>query len=248
MNSRLAPMPARFEGFPGLMQGGYLAGVAAGPGAGPTRVQIRRPAKPGDVLVRHELGDQRRVLHDDALAMLAFSDPIRVDDPALLDRVVGAKAAAACLPFAKPFPQCAGCGDRADGLGAQIRPLGQRMVGQWTPSDDLADDDGFVLHTNIWTVTDCFTSWALFADPPADPSGSYVTANIALEIRRPLRAGVTYLMQSWRHEDLPPGNFKLGSVVVGGSIEDEDGIVAMADQEMVRSDGPGMNLATNSFG
>ena len=245
MKSELAPMPTQFEGVPGLMQGGFLAGTAAGPSAKTMRVQIRRPVRPGDVLWLEERGDRREVTMGDTLVMAAFPDAVRVADPLPLERAAGLAAASAPLSFAKPFPGCAGCGDRPDGLGAELRPLGKRIVGSWTPRRSAsADSRGVVDHTSVWTVTDCFTSWALFVDPPADPSGGFVTANIALHIRRPLRVGVTYLMQSWRDSDVPPGDFRGGSVIVGGSIEDEDGIVAMADQELVRTEGFGMELNT----
>jgi hypothetical protein len=242
----------RYQGFPGLMQGGYLAGLAAGDEPGPTRVQIRKPIRPGDSIVRVVDGDKRTVTLGQSIAMVAFPDELRVTDPEPLDSTTVDQAMAAPLPWPKSFPDCAGCGDRADGLGASIKPFGKRMIATWTPGADLAvggqhATDRLVGHESVWTVVDCFTSWALFVDPPADASGSFVTGNIALELRRPLLTGVDYVMQSWRERDVEPGElgqgrFKLGSVIVGGSIEDADGIVALADQELVRTSGFGMNL------
>lgn len=240
---QLEPMPSRFEGFPGLMQGGYLAGVAAGPEPGPTRVQIHQPVRPGDRLGLEVL-DGRRVLRsaDGATVMVAFADRLEVEDPLPIAASVVAEATTRPLPWDKPFPRCAGCGDRADGLGVDLRVATDehskgRIVGRWTPAE--------VDHRHVWTVVDCLTSWSLFVDPPADASGTYVTGNIALEIRRPLRAGVPYRLQAWRDRDLmpPETRFRLGSVIVGGAISDDEGLVAIADQEMVRTDQPGMTLA-----
>lgn len=241
-------MPSRFEGFPGLMQGGYLASVAADDLAGPVRVEIRRPVRPGDELAVERHDSERAVTLAGQLVMRASVDMIKATLPTALDIEEVEVALARDLPWPKPFPGCAGCGDRPDGLGSQIRPLGTRMVGGWTPSPDLASTDTAadaspsVSAEAVWTVVDCFTSWALFAQPPDDVGDTYVTGNIALDIQQPLRVGQRYYLDSWVDHDVAPGIFKLGSVVVGGAIRDSDGrIVALADQELVRTKGFGMD-------
>lgn len=238
----LDPMPDRFEGFPGLMQGGYLAGVAAGPLHGPVRVQIRRPVRPGDTLAV-SVADGRRTLTDaeGSAVMVAFADRLAVADPPPVPAAVVTGASKRPLPWAKPFPACAGCGDRPDGLGVDLRVADGRIVGTWTPEGAGPEVDPRL----VWTVMDCLSSWSLFVDPPADASGAYVTGNIAIDIRRPLRPGTTYRLQAWRDHDRAPGDtpFRLGSVVLGGAISDDDGLLAVADQEMVRTDQPGMTLA-----
>ncbi len=241
-------MPERFEGFPGLMQGGYLASVAADDLTGPVRVEIRRPVRPGDQLTVERQGTERTVSLADQLVMRAEVDDIRATVPAALDLDDVEVAVAAELPWPKPFPGCAGCGDRPDGLGSQIRPLGTRMVGDWTPGIDLADPESVagpvpsVSADAIWTVVDCFTSWALFAQPPDNVGDTYVTGNIALDIQEPLHVGHRYFLDSWVDHEVAPGTFKLGSVVVGGAIRDAAGrVVALADQELVRTEGFGMD-------
>lgn len=232
-------MPERFEGSPGTMQGGYLAGAATAGLTGPSRVQIRKPIIPGDVLIRSVDGDDTLWHRDGALVMKVFASDVLAHAAAPVSAAEINEVMSRPLPFAKPYPTCAGCGDRADGLGVDLRPLGNRMLGTWTPTETI---DGQVPAEHTWTVLDCLTSWATFADPPADTTGSFVTGNIAAEFLRPVVAGTTYRMQSWRIRDLEPGVFKLGSVLVGGTIEDDDGPVVICDQEMVRTLDQGMPL------
>lgn len=235
----VGPMPERFEGSPGTMQGGYLAGVATTGYSVPARVQIRKPIIPGDRLDRSVDGDDTLWHRDGALVMKVFTSDVLAGTAAPVTIADVEQVMSRPRPFTKPYPTCAGCGDRADGLGVDLRPLDERIVGTWTPTETV---NGLVPREHTWTVLDCLTSWAVFADPPQDTSGCFVTGNIAAEFLRPVVAGTTYRMQSWRVRDLEPGLFKLGSVLVAGTIEDDDGPVVVCDQEMVRTLDQGMPL------
>ena len=51
-----------YIGMPGTMQGGYIAGLAAGDSDGPIRVRIRKPLHPGESVVR-SVEDNQTVVH-----------------------------------------------------------------------------------------------------------------------------------------------------------------------------------------
>ena len=61
------------------MQGGYVAGLAAGSSDGPIRVYIRKAMHPGESLVR-SIKDDGAVIHRDTeLVMSASLSPLHVD-------------------------------------------------------------------------------------------------------------------------------------------------------------------------
>ena len=67
-----------YIGMPGTMQGGYIAGLAAGDSDGPIRVRIRRPLHPGESVVR-TVEDGKTVVHrGDELVMAASNSPLHV--------------------------------------------------------------------------------------------------------------------------------------------------------------------------
>jgi hypothetical protein len=230
----LPPLATRYEGMPGTMQGGYVASIAAGDRTGPIRVRIRRPLRAGDLLERTVDGDTWGVHRTGELVMVGAPTTMHVSDPGPLDLATALDAARQPLPFDPPFPACVGCGDRPDSLGLRIRPMpaARRMVAAWTPAGS-----GVVPRSDVWTVTDCITSWCVFVDPPTHGGGSAVTGNIAMQFLADLEAGRTYLYQSWRERD--DGR----SIICGGAIHDTAGnLVALADQELVRVEGNGMKI------
>jgi hypothetical protein len=222
-----------------MMQGGYVAALAAGNAPGPTRVRIRRPLRAGDGLRRVVDGDSCEVFRDDELVMRAEPARLHIVDPGPVDRDAVEHAAGRELPFDLPFPTCIGCGERDDALGFRIRPLpgAGRLIAVWTPSPEEALPGGLTPREHVWTVIDCITSWAVFVDPPGDGGSGAVTGNIAMDFRSDLRAGDTYYFQSWRERD------DARSVFCGGAVHDADGnLVALADQELIRTDGWGMQI------
>jgi hypothetical protein len=65
-----------------------------------------------------------------------------------------------------------------------------------------------------------------------------VTGNIAAEFRGDVLVGETYVFQSWRERD---GN---RNIICGGALYGPDGLVAVADQELIRTTGWGMEIPT----
>lgn len=237
----LPPLSTRFEGMPGTMQGGYVAALAAGERDGPIRVRIRRPLKVGDVLERSIEGDTWELHRDGELVMTGQPTELHVSEPIPVDPTLARAATDRPPAFPLPFSTCIGCGERADGLGFRIRPVGdgRQMVGAWTPSPQEALPNGRAPREHVWTVIDCITSWAVFTDPPRSGTGGAVTGNIAVEFRSDLQAGQEYIFQSWRERD------DERSIICGGAIHDTDGsLIVLCDQELIRTDGWGMEIPT----
>ena len=65
-----------------------------------------------------------------------------------------------------------------------------------------------------------------------------MTGNIAAEFRGDVLVGETYVFQSWRERDDDR------SIICGGALYGPNGLVAVADQELVRTEGWGMEIPT----
>lgn len=230
----------RYVGMPDTMQGGYVAGLAAGDADGPVRVQIRKPMYPGEVLVRTVKQNDTMVHRNDELVMVATPGPLHVQARSPISRQAVDAAMKPALPFDPPYPNCIGCGHSPDGLGVRIRALGDQRhaVAIWSPTAEWGDTNGVVPRHLIWTAFDCVTSWAIFVDPPNSSDGGAVTGNIAAEFRGDVLVGETYVFQSWRERD---GN---RNIICGGALYGPDGLVAVADQELIRTTGWGMEIPT----
>ena len=192
-----------YIGMPGTMQGGYIAGLAAGDSDGPIRVRIRRPLHPGESVVR-TVEDGKTVVHrGDELVMAASNSPLHVaaQAPIAQDKIDAAMGRP--MGWDPPYPNCIGCGHEVDGLGVRIRPLGdgKHVVAVWSPAPQWADEDGVIPREFIWTAFDCVTAYVLFVDPPSIPGGGAVTGNIAAEFFGQVRVGDTYTFQSWRERE-----------------------------------------------
>lgn len=235
----VGPLSSRFTGMPDTMQGGYIASLAAGAEFGPMRVRIRRPLFVGEELTRVAAGDAIELHRDGDLVLRGEPTTMHVSDPGPVDTAAARDAAAQPLSFELPFETCAGCGERDDALGFAIRPLAghRRMIAVWTPDVAEALPDGRTPRAHVWTVIDCLTSWCVFVDPPTTGGGGAVTGNIAMDFRSDLVSGETYVFQSWRERDDDR------KIVCGGAVHDLDGnLVALADQDLIRTDGWGMDI------
>ena len=173
-------VPARFEGPPGMANGGYLAGLLAG--AGPARVTIRRPVPTetplhfdGAVLREADpSGPDPSGPEPPVLAELEPLPALRIDDPPRVS-LEAAREAAARTPLAEhhPFPRCFGCGPQhPSGLHCLPGPLGDGVWAvAWTPEDASAEI--------VWSALDCPSS-----APIASPTGvpPYVLGRIEAAI------------------------------------------------------------------
>ncbi|HEX2087123.1 MAG TPA: hypothetical protein VHF89_15690 [Solirubrobacteraceae bacterium] len=175
---------ARFEGPPGVANGGYLAGSLAG--AGPAQVTIRRP-----VPLEAELELDEGVLRagDDVLAQV---EPVAAVDVGEVPLVTPeqARAAGARTPFADchPFPRCFGCGPvHPSGLHCLPGPVDDRVWAvAWTPEETRPPF--------VWAALDCAS-----AGPICSPTGvpAYVLGRIEAEVREAPASGRPHAVVAW---------------------------------------------------
>ena len=122
MSNTTLELSDTYIGMPGTMQGGYIAGLAAGDSDGPIRVRIRRPLHPGESVVR-TVEDGKTVVHrGDELVMAASNSPLHVAAQAPIARDKIDAAMGRPMGWDPPYPNCIGCGHEVDGLGVRIHP------------------------------------------------------------------------------------------------------------------------------
>jgi len=156
-------IPSRFNGPPGIGNGGYVCGRIAGYVDGPATVTLRRPPPLDTPLAVENHEGSIRILSGRTLIGEAAPAP---DAPALEipDPVSPAEARAAAgraRYFADPvFPDCFVCGmNRLPGDGLRIfpGPVAGRAVwaAPWAPDPSVADAGGRVRPEVVWAALDC---------------------------------------------------------------------------------------------
>jgi hypothetical protein len=153
----------RFEGPPGMANGGYACGVfAALLGRGGAEVTLRRPIPLERPLAARRDGDGGQAVEDGG-ALLAEVRPaaeVELAAPA----VTGAQARAVAgrsRDYDDPvFPGCFVCGpSRAPGDGLRVFPgalAGRGLwAAPWTPDPSVAGADGAVRPEMVWAALDC---------------------------------------------------------------------------------------------
>jgi hypothetical protein len=167
---------AHYEGPPGIANGGWVAGLAAGlltgpDPAGPIVVTLRAPVPVGSTVVG-ECGTDRAVLVDGAGSVLV--EACRVDGmpppPAFVPVAAAAAAGAPGVRVESPFPRCFVCGPgRAGGLHIAVGPVttGAAPGGAapvpyatvWTPPTAA----GPLPARYVWAALDCPTGFVHLA-------------------------------------------------------------------------------------
>lgn len=189
---------SRFNGPPGMGNGGYVSGrlaahVAAVPNGGAVSVRLCRPVpldREMDVRDGHLL---------DGGALIASAEPATLDlDVPPAPSLDEARAAAAKVPWRDkhPFPTCFGCGPgREDGIKALLGPLDGRpeWAGVWRPTEVLPNDGAHVLPEIVWAALDCPSAQPVAPDGgPAFVLGTFVT-----QVEQPVELGVDHLLLAW---------------------------------------------------
>ena len=185
---------SRFNGPPGMGNGGYVSGrLAAHVSAPVVSVRLHRP-----VPLDREM-DVRDGLLLDGESLIASAEPARLDlDVPPAPSFDEARAAAAKVPWRDkhPFPTCFGCGpDRADGIAALLGPLDGRpeWSGVWRPTDVLPNDGAQVLPEIVWAALDCPS-----AQPVAPDGGpAFVLGTFVAQMEQPVELDIEYLLLAW---------------------------------------------------
>lgn len=190
---------ARFNGPPGSGNGGYVCGLIAQALGGTAEVTLRAPP-PLDTPLTLELDGARAALRDgETLLAEAHRASLAIEPPAA-PSLAQAQAAAARYPglVAHSFSTCFVCGPgrpHQDGLHIYTGPVEGRdiVAAPWTPSADLAGEDGRVREIFVHAALDCPSYWALaHAGRPA------LLARMVVRIDGPLpEAGAPLIVVGW---------------------------------------------------
>jgi hypothetical protein len=163
----------RFNGPPGVGNGGYVSGLLAeriGEGA---EITLRRATPLGRPVALRKEGEGtaiRWTLEDDEglIAEARVATPeLDVPPPPSFAEAEAARS----IPVEHPFPDCFVCGPRrTSGAGLDILPgpCGEtRVAAPWVPSADLADASGFVAQRFLWAALDCPGALAAMLETPS---------------------------------------------------------------------------------
>ena len=192
----------RFQGFEGIVLGGYVAGRLAGGRA--AEVRLLRPAPVGRPLRMEARADgASALLHGEETLALARPADVDLEVP---EPVAAEEAAAASRRYPgflrHLFPSCFVCGpDRQEGDGLRIFPgsiPGRAILAAlWTPNASLGGPDGWVAPEFVWSAVDCPSIWPLIQEAPPGSKERVVTARLALRPVAPVRVGEPCVVMGW---------------------------------------------------
>jgi hypothetical protein len=195
----------RFNGPPGIGNGGYVAGLLAQRLGGPASVTLRRPTPLDQPLMVVRDEDGGLVLQDDdgpiASAKRVIKPSIEVPSPPAYKAALAASARFS--GFTDPLSAgCFVCGPgRAAGDGLRISPgpleRKDRRAAAWTPPADLADERGRVRPEFVWAALDCPGKVAVLRGVPRP----LLLGRLTLALERPVTAGEPLIILGWTVAD-----------------------------------------------
>lgn len=191
---------ARFNGPPGVGNGGYVSGLAAGLVDSDDAVSVRLRVPPPLDTPMEVHRDGARVELVDGDVVVAIAEPASLDfELPDVPSVEVARAAAAKVPprTRHPFPTCFGCGpDRAPGeaVGALLGPVDDVLwAGVWRPGSLLPHEGGHVAPEVVWSALDCPS-----AQPVAPDGGpAHVLGTLTARLVEPVSLDTDHVLLAW---------------------------------------------------
>jgi hypothetical protein len=159
-------IPERFNGPPGVANGGYACGLVAGVlGDEPAEVSLRSPPPLGRPLAVERAGDGVELRDGDTLVAEARPGELELEPP----EPVGVEEAGAASQAGlerwsarHPYPTCVVCGPDRDPrdcfrvFPGELPGSPGRFAALWSPDASLAED-GEVSPECVWAALDCPT-------------------------------------------------------------------------------------------
>jgi hypothetical protein len=213
----------RYEGFPGISHGGYLAGVVAN-GLGPSvAVTLTKPVPLGAPLTL-ERGESEVVLRIDG-EVAATAVPSQLESTAPEPVVPGAaeRASEHYLGFEHHFfPNCFTCGpDRSPGEGLRVFPgpvEGRPLVAAiWLPPTWACRADRAVASQILWAALDCSAIWGHVVHGGANADDRAVSGRLALHQHAPVPGDALSIVVGW------PIERQGRKIFIGAAIFSESG-------------------------
>jgi len=193
----------RYEGFPGVSYGGYVAGVAAN-GLGPSVAVTLTKAVPTGSTVTLERSDSQVLLRvDGEVAASAVPAQLETTAPEPVSREAAERATEHYLGFTHHFfPNCFTCGpDRStsDGLRVFPGPVDDRpaVAAVWRPPSWACGSDGTVASEFVWAALDCPAIWGLVVHGGAGADDRAVSGRLALHQHAPVPGDAPSIVVGW---------------------------------------------------
>lgn len=189
-------LPSRFNGPPNSANGGYAAGRAAALVGEPCTATLRAPPPLDTPLAIRQTPEGVELLDGDTIVIDARPrERLAPPDAAPIALETARTRAAHFDAAAHLLPTCFVCGPgRAPGDGLRIFAAaepGEPLVADvWTPSADLAGEDGAVRPEFVWAALDCPGYFALGI-------GMALLGRLSVDILEPLEPGAAHVVVGW---------------------------------------------------
>ena len=198
--AEFAPIDERFNGPPGIGQGGYVSGLLANVIGDSAEVTLRSPAPLQRALdLEHRDDGSVGLLDGEALVAEGRGvDALELEAPQPLESSAAESASARYIGFEDHmFDTCFVCGPaRKDSFRVFAGPVeGRELVASpWLPRREFADRSGEIRPEFVWAVLDCPTYFATCLDGTRPRS---MLARLSAELLEPVSAERRYVVMAW---------------------------------------------------
>jgi hypothetical protein len=197
--TEFGPIGERFNGPPGVGQGGYVSGLLASVIGGPAEVSLRSPAPLQRALeVEHRADGAVTLLDGETLVAEGRGvERLGLDVPDPVEPPAAERASTRYIGFEDHmFDTCFVCGPaREDSFRVFAGPVEGRLVASpWVPSPEFGDRSGKVRPEFVWAVLDCPTYFATCLDGARPKS---MLAQLSAELLEPVSAGTGHVVTAW---------------------------------------------------
>jgi hypothetical protein len=213
----------RFEGIPGVLLGGYVAGLVAkelGPSAS---VTLTKAVPPGSTVMVERSEGQVILRLNGEVAATAVTSRLESTAPQSVAPEDAEMASDRYLGFnRRVFPNCFTCGpDRATGDGLRIFPgsvEGRPVVATvWRPPPWAWQKDRTVVPEFLWAALDCPAIWGQIVHGGARADEHAVTGRLELHQHAPVPGDALTIVVGW------PVERQGRKVIAGAGIFSESG-------------------------
>ena len=237
----------RYSGIPGIVLGGYVAGLAARGLGDSVAVTLTRPVPPGSTVAVERLESETILRAGDAIAVTAVPSPFASTAPDPVDLKAAERASGRYPGFEHHhFPNCFCCGpDRSARSGLRIFPGpvdGRQLVAAvWSPDASLRQADDTIPSEVVWAALDCPAIWGYVMHGNAGVEDRAVTGQLATQISGAVPANVPSVVIGWPIER--QGRYLLA----GAAIFSESGTLLAESRQTLVLTGRGVPMDRSAW-